>query len=64
MQLPSPNPKHGIMLSSSKDDNVCPIIDIACSYGFGSFPMWCKLRRLNDLEPTMRRISTCHKTSN
>jgi hypothetical protein len=34
MKLPSPNPKHGIKLSSSNADIVLPIIDIACSYGF------------------------------
>jgi hypothetical protein len=31
MKLPSPNPKQGIKLSSSKADKVFPIIDIACS---------------------------------
>lgn len=30
-EIPSPNPKQGIKLSSSKEDNVLPIIDIACS---------------------------------
>jgi hypothetical protein len=30
-EIPSPNPKQGIMLSSSNEDNVFPIIDIACS---------------------------------
>jgi len=34
--LPSPKPKQGIKLSSSKEDSVFPIIDIACSYGFCS----------------------------
>lgn len=29
--LPSPKPKHGIKLSSSKGDNVRPIIEMACS---------------------------------
>jgi hypothetical protein len=32
---PSPNPKHGIRLSSSNRERVLPTIEIACSYGFG-----------------------------
>lgn len=49
--VPSPNPKQGIKLSSSKAAKVFPIIDMACSYGLRPFPMWCKLRLLNDFEP-------------
>lgn len=30
-KVPSPNPKHGIKLSSSKAARVFPMIDIACS---------------------------------
>ena len=40
--LPSPNPKHGIKLSSSKGDSVRPIIEMACSYGFGVPLMACR----------------------
>lgn len=36
---PSPNPKHGIRLSSSKEDKVRPMMEIACSYGLGLFPI-------------------------
>ena len=36
---PSPNPKHGIRLSSSKEDRVWPMMEIACSYGLGMFPI-------------------------
>lgn len=49
--LPSPNPKQGIRLSSSKEDNVLPMMDIACSYGFCPLPMRCKLFFLKDLAP-------------
>lgn len=58
LDLPSPNPKQGIKLSSSKADKVFPTMDIACSYGLRLFPMWCKLRRLYDLEPGLQ-INFC-----
>lgn len=49
--LPSPNPKQGIKLSSSKGANVFPIIEIAFSYGLGVSPIACKLRLLNEILP-------------
>ena len=42
LSLPSPNPKHCIKLSSSKGDSVRPIIEMACSYGFGVRLMACR----------------------
>jgi hypothetical protein len=51
MGIPSPNPKHGIKLSSSKLDIVSPIIVIAISYGLRQSPIWCKLNPLNEFLP-------------
>lgn len=50
--LPSPNPKHGIKLSSSKGDSVRPIIEMACSYGFGMPLMACRDFLLKECLPT------------
>jgi hypothetical protein len=50
--VPSPNPKHGIKLSSSKGDSVRPIIEMACSYGFGVPPMACRDCLLKECLPT------------
>jgi len=41
--VPSPNPKQGIKLSSRKGENFFPIMDIAFSHEFGTFLMSCKL---------------------
>lgn len=49
--LPSPNPKQGIRLSSSKAESVLPMIVIACSYGFNPSPKWCKLLPPNECCP-------------
>lgn len=54
---PSPNPKHGIILSSSKEDRVRPTMEIACSYGLGVFPIWCRLFRWNEYLPTIIKVS-------
>jgi hypothetical protein len=54
-QLPSPNPKQGIKLSSSKAESVLPIIDMACSYGFGVLPISCRQRRLKDILPNIKK---------
>lgn len=51
MNLPSPKPKQGMRLSSSKTDKVLPIIEIACSYGFVIFPILCKQRLPKDNLP-------------
>lgn len=48
---PSPNPKQGIRLSSSKDESVLPMIDIACSYGFWLSPRWWRHLRWKDRDP-------------
>lgn len=50
---PSPNPKQGIKLSSSKGDKVRPIIEIACSYGLGVLPIAWRLFLLNEYLPTI-----------
>jgi hypothetical protein len=60
--LPSPKPKQGIRLSSSKGDRVWPTILIACSYGFGSVPIACKLRLLNETFPAKpQQLQIGHK---
>lgn len=53
--LPSPKPKHGIRLSSSKGDKVRPIIEIACSYGLGVSPIAWRDLRLKEYLP----ITSC-----
>ncbi len=62
---PSPNPKQGIRLSSSKGERVWPIILSACSYGLVSLPIACKLRLLNETFPanTQLQIVTNHHHS-
>lgn len=55
-RIPSPNPKHGIKLSSSNAAKVFPIIEIACSYGFKFCPMWCRLRPPKDLLPKREQM--------
>lgn len=52
--LPSPKPKQGIKLSSSKGAKVFPIIEMAFSYGLGVSPMACKLRLLNETLPSIK----------
>lgn len=51
--VPSPKPKQGIKLSSSKGDKVRPMMEIACSYGFiiGEGSSECRLRPLNECLP-------------
>jgi hypothetical protein len=56
--LPSPKPKQGIKLSSSKGAKALPTIVIACSYGFGTSPILCRLCLLKDFIPNM--FQTCN----
>lgn len=63
MNLPSPNPKQGIKLSSSKAESVLPIIDIACSYGFGVFPISCRHRRLKESLPNGEKLSRLNESA-
>ena len=39
LDIPSPKPKHGIKLSSSKGDKVFPMTEMAFSYGLDVYPM-------------------------
>lgn len=54
--LPSPKPKHGMRLSSSKGANVLPMMLMACSYGFGVLPILCRLCPLNERFPEYTQI--------
>lgn len=51
LHSPSPNPKQGIKLSSSKGDRVRPIMEIACSYGLGVPEIAWRLLLLNENFP-------------
>jgi hypothetical protein len=54
--IPSPKPKQGIKLSSSRGAKVFPMIERAFSYGLGESPMACRLRLLNETLPSIIKL--------
>lgn len=58
LEIPSPKPKQGIKLSSSKGAKVFPIIEMAFSYGLGVLPIACRLRLLKEIFPV--KIKSLH----
>lgn len=57
LDIPSPKPKQGIKLSSSRGAKVFPMIEMAFSYGLGVSPMACKLRLLNETLPSIIKLT-------
>ena len=60
LDIPSPKPKQGIKLSSSKGDKVFPMTEMAFPYGLDVYPMTCRLRLLNETLPSITKMMNSH----